>query len=71
MGTDGHFGARPATRGQLRDLAVALARYGLESREECLTYCAVAVGRPIKSRKDLSTREASSILDALEEGRQP
>jgi hypothetical protein len=55
----------------LRDLAVALARYGLESREECLTYCAVAVGRPIKSRKDLSTREASSILDALEEGRQP
>jgi hypothetical protein len=57
---------RPATRGQLRDIAIALHRFGLETRQECLAYCSLVAGRPIASRKELTTREASLVLDLLE-----
>jgi hypothetical protein len=57
---------RPVTRGQLRDLAIALHRFGLLTRDGALGYCSAVVGRPIASRKQLSTREASTLLDLLE-----
>ncbi len=54
------------TRGQLRDIAIALQRFGLTTRDEALGYCAAVVARPIASRKEMSTREASRVLDLLE-----
>ena len=54
------------TRGQLRDLAIALHRFGLSTRDEALGYCSAVVARPVASRKDLTTREASRVLDLLE-----
>lgn len=60
-----------ATRGQLRDLAVALQRFGLSTRDQALGYCSAVVGRPIASRKDLTAREASAVLDRLESHLRP
>ena len=57
---------RPVTRGQLRDIAIALHRFGLTTRDQALGYCSAVVGRPVASRKDLTTREASRVLDLLE-----
>jgi hypothetical protein len=57
---------RPVTRGQLRDIAIALHHFGLSTRDQALGYCAAVIGRPIASRKDLNTREASQVLDAIE-----
>ena len=57
---------RLVTRGQLRDLAIALTRFGLTERPAALGYCSAIVGRPVESRKTLTTREASKILDHLE-----
>jgi hypothetical protein len=57
---------RPATRGQLRDLAIAAQRFGLASRDQALGFCSAVVSRPIASRKRLTTREASRVLDALD-----
>jgi hypothetical protein len=59
---------RLATRGQLRDLAIALSHFGITERAEALGYCAAVVGRPIPSRKTLTTREASEVLDHLDLG---
>ncbi len=56
---------RPATRGQLRDLAMGFTRFGL-SRAAALGYVTCIVGRPVTSRKDITTREASRVLDHLE-----
>jgi hypothetical protein len=57
---------RLATRGQCRELAIAFTRFGLTDRAEALGYCASIVGRPVSSRKTLTTREASAVLDHLE-----
>lgn len=57
---------RVATRGQLRDLAIALGRFGLTDRDRALGYCSAIAARPITSRKDLTTREASAVLDHLD-----
>ena len=54
------------TRGQLRDIAIACHRFGLTTRDQALGYCSAVVGRPIASRKELTTREASRVLDLLE-----
>jgi hypothetical protein len=64
---------RPVTRGQLRDLAIALGHFGLSTRDQALGYCSAVVARPIRTRKDLSTREASRVLDLLDVqgGRRP
>jgi hypothetical protein len=58
----------PATRGRLRDIAIALHRFGLGTRDQALGYCSAIVGRPVVSRKRLTAREASRVLDALEAG---
>lgn len=60
------FENRPATRGQLRSVAILLGRFGLPARDRALGYCAAVVGRPVESRKDLTRLEASNVLDALE-----
>lgn len=54
------------TRGQLRDIAIALHRFGLTTRDQALGYCSAVAGRPLASRKDLTAREASRVLDLLE-----
>jgi hypothetical protein len=54
------------TRGQLRDLAIALHRFGLTTRDQALGYCSAVVAHPITSRKELTTREASRVMDVLE-----
>lgn len=58
---------RPATSGALRGIAIALNRFGLTNRDQCLGACSVLVGRPIASRKELTALEASRVLDHLDE----
>lgn len=59
--TGEHF----ATRGQLRELAIAFTRFGLD-RSGALGYVSCIVARPVTSRKTLTTREASAVLDHLD-----
>jgi hypothetical protein len=56
-----------ATRGQLRDMGMAFRRLGLNDRDEIMAYVWLIVGRDIESRKELTAREASLVLDAIEE----
>lgn len=56
---------RPVTPGQLTSLGIELSKLGL-SRDAALGYCSAVVGRVITSRRQLSSREASAILDVIE-----
>lgn len=56
-----------ATRGQLRDMGMAFRRLGLDERERIVEYVWLLVRREVASRKELSAREASAVLDGLEE----
>ena len=58
---------RPVTPGQLREIAIALDRFGIVNRDQALGFVACVVGRPITSRKSLTSREASAVLDTLED----
>ena len=49
---------------QIRKLGVLMAG---KTRDEALAYVSLIVGREVASRKDLSKREASDVIDALEE----
>lgn len=60
------FAPGTVTRGQLRDLGIGLHRFGLSNRDRCIGFCSCVVGRPLASRKELSAREASLVLDHLE-----
>lgn len=55
----------PATREQLRTLAIACSRLGLE-RDAALRLCARLAGvTGLESRRELTARQASHILDVL------
>jgi hypothetical protein len=58
---------RAATRGQLRSIAIALGRFGIVNRDRALGFCSALVRRPIESRHELTTREASLVLDVLDD----
>jgi len=57
-------GLSDATR---RRLHAALKDFGLESREQQLTYISNVLGRQIESRKDLTEEDALKILKAIRE----
>ena len=61
-----HPMSRPATPGQLRDLAIALGAFDIHKRDEAIAYCGSIVGRPIEGRRELTTRDASAVLDEFE-----
>jgi len=56
-----------AARGQVRAIAIRQREFGLSNRDQALGYVAAVVGHPVASRKDLSAREASAVLDRLDE----
>lgn len=57
---------RPAPNGTLRQLAIAAGVLGLD-RSEAIGFAVAVTGRRIVSRRQLSAREASAVLDALEQ----
>ncbi|MCU1492086.1 MAG: hypothetical protein JWM85_3491 [Acidimicrobiaceae bacterium] len=57
---------QPAVRGQLRRIAILLNEFGIANRDQALGFCSAIAGRPITSRKELTAREASHVLDDLE-----
>jgi hypothetical protein len=56
-----------ATRGQLRDMGMAFRRLGLDEREAIVACIWFIVQRGVESRKELTAREASAVLDGLED----
>lgn len=58
--------ARPAVRGQLRAMEIAFSELGISEREERLRITSWIVNRSLSSSKELTTREASAVLDELE-----
>lgn len=57
---------RPAPCGTLRSLAIACGALGL-NRDASIGFATAVAGRRVKSRKQLTAREASAVLDRLEE----
>jgi hypothetical protein len=55
-----------ATRGQLRDMGMAFRRLGLDARESIVACIWFIVRRSVESRKELTAKEASAVLDGLE-----
>jgi hypothetical protein len=57
---------QPISPGTLRSLVIRFGEFGLTDRAACLGFCAAVLGRVIESRKELTAREASAVLDCLE-----
>jgi len=57
--------ARPITKGQLTKLAIVFGEAGIEEREQRLAIAAALVGREVASSKELTTREASQLIEVL------
>jgi hypothetical protein len=53
------------TEAQMRGMRALLAEAGLSDRAEILSYVGDVIGHPIASSKDLTKREASSVIDRL------
>jgi hypothetical protein len=64
---------RAAVRSQLAALAIALQDFGLRSRDQQIGACSLVIGRPLATRRELSSREADAILVllALETAKNP
>lgn len=57
--------ARKASPGQLKAMGAAFGERGITERDERLAAVAEIIGRQVESAKDLTTTEASAVLDAL------
>lgn len=57
-------GAAPSAK-QLAKLNLLLGQFGLETRDEKLTYVQGIVGREVASSKDLTPVEAGKVIDAI------
>lgn len=58
--------AQKITQAQMRKLGVSLKEAGLTERPAVLAFIAEVVGREVGSRKDLTSDEASQVIDILE-----
>jgi hypothetical protein len=58
---------RGSTFDQQQQIAVRLAAKGITSREDKLAFCGHAIGRDIKTSKELSYLEATEVLKAADE----
>lgn len=55
-----------ASAAQIRMLGALMGEVGLNAREDALAYVADVVGRQVGSRNELTAREASAVIDALQ-----
>lgn len=55
------------TKAQSRALHAAFSEAGMSDRAQRLAYCSQLIGRELQSSADLTTAEASRVLDALRE----
>lgn len=62
---------QPVTRGTLLSLIIALNRFGMTNRDQALGCVSCILGRPVTSRKTLTGREASKVLDHLDHHLEP
>lgn len=58
-------GSRPIAPAQLKRLHATFGAKGIDDRNIRLNYIAETIGRQVGSSNDLTTREASQVLDAL------
>lgn len=63
-------GTDPITEPQMKKLNVLLDQAGLHDREDALTWISGILGTEISTRKDLTTHEASRLIDVLADGRE-
>ena len=61
-----HDVTEQVTRGQLTKLHTSFTAAGINDRTERLLYAAEVVGRDLGSSKDLTSTEASQVIDALD-----
>lgn len=63
-------GTEPITDPQMKKLNVLLDEAGLHDRAEALRWISGVLGLDLTTRKDLTTQEASNLIDLLADGRE-
>lgn len=58
--------SRAISAKQVAMLGALMTKAGLTDRDTALAYVADVIGRPVESRKDLTSKEASAVIDALQ-----
>jgi hypothetical protein len=58
-------GPAPLTDKQLKMMGALMSKRGLTVREDALAYVESIIGRAVASRNELTSREASQVIDAL------
>lgn len=59
-------GTRAASEAQLRMLGALMSEAGMTNRELALAFVADVIGREVASRNELTSREASAVIDRLQ-----
>ncbi len=67
----GPQGSNDASAAQVRMIGALMGQLGLTERDDALKYVADVIGRTVTSRNELTAREASQVIDALQKEGQP
>jgi hypothetical protein len=55
-----------ASQAQVRMMGALMSKAGMTDRDDALAFVAATIGRKVGSRNELSSREASAVIDALQ-----
>lgn len=59
-------GGNAASQAQIKMLGALMSQAGMTDRDAALAFVADTIGRPVGSRNELTAREASRVIDALQ-----
>lgn len=59
-------GPNPASQAQIKMLGALMGQHGMTDRDAALAFVGDAIGRQVGSRNEMTAREASQVIDALQ-----